>query len=134
MFRVSNTDDRLRNKEEVLVMLLDDPTRGGERRPLAITARFLKRHRVFHYTFAGRNVVAVTSEQGANRVYDAQDVRFVRHLDAQRVADQEGRAWRITEDSLARDDDPSVQRVRVPAQRAFWFGWYAQFPDTELIK
>ena len=23
---------------------------------------------------------------------------------------------------------------RVPAQRAFWFGWFAQFPDTTLIK
>ena len=134
MFRVSNTDDRLKNKAEVLVMLLDDPTRVGRRRPLAITARFLKRNRVFHHAFAGRNVVAVTSAQGANRVYDAQDVRFVRHLDAQRVADQAGRAWRITEDGLVREDDPSVQRVRVPAQRAFWFGWYAQFPDTELIK
>ena len=134
MFPVSNTDDRLKNKEEVLVMLLDDPTRVGRRRPLAITARFLKRNRVFHYAFAGRNMVAVTSEQGANRVYDAQDVRFVRHLDEQRVADQAGRAWRITEDGLVREDDPSVQRVRVPAQRAFWFGWYAQFPDTELIK
>ncbi len=23
---------------------------------------------------------------------------------------------------------------RVSAQRAFWFGWYAQFPDTLLVK
>ena len=133
MFQVSSTDTRLKNKDEVLVMLLDDPTPVGRRRPLAIAASFLQRHRVFHHTFAGRNLAVVTSAQGANRVYDAQDVRFVRHLDEQRVADQMGRAWRITEDALALDGDPSVRRVRVPAHRAFWFGWYAQFPDTELV-
>ena len=27
-----------------------------------------------------------------------------------------------------------VRLPRVAAQRAFWFGWYAQFPETELIK
>jgi hypothetical protein len=25
-------------------------------------------------------------------------------------------------------------RPRVPARRAFWFGWFAQFPETELVK
>ena len=134
MFQVSSADNRLQNKEEVLVMLLDDPSLIGRRRPLAIAASFLQRNRVFHRTFAGRNLAVVTSAQGANRVYDAQDVRFVRHLDEQRVGDQMGRAWRITEAALALDGDPSVRRVRVPAQRAFWFGWYAQFPETELIE
>ena len=133
MFQVSNTDARLKNKDEVLVMLLDDPSLAGRRWPLAIAASFLQRNRVFGRTFAGRNLVVVTSAEGANRVYDAQDVRFVRHVDEQRVTDQMGRAWRITEEALALDSAPSVQRVRVPAQRAFWFGWYAQFPDTELI-
>ena len=133
MFPVSNTDNRLPNKEEVLVMQLDDPSLAGGRRPLAIAAAFLQRNRVFHHAFAGRNLVAVTSTQGANRVYDAQEVQFVRHLDDQRVADQMGRAWRITEEALTLDGDPSVRRVRVPAHRAFWFGWYAQFPDTALI-
>ena len=37
------------------------------------------------------------------------------------------------EEALVLDDDPSDRRLRVPAPRAFWFGWYAQFPDTELI-
>ena len=79
-------------------------------------------------------MVVVTSEQGANRVYDAQDVRFAQAVDADRVADDTGRPWRVTEDALVLDRDPSVRRVRVPAQRAFWFGWYAQFPDTALIQ
>ena len=134
MFQVSKTDDRLKNKDEVLVILLDDPTEVSQRRPLAITADFLNANRVFHHRFAGRNLVVVTSEQGANRVYDSQDVRFARHVDARAVADEMGRLWHVTEEGLALDSDPNVLRVRIPAHRAFWFGWYAQFPDTELIR
>ena len=134
MFRVSVSDDRLKNKEEVLVMRLDDPTEGGRRRPLAIAARFLDANRVFHHRFAGRNLVVVTSDHGANRVYDAQDIRFARRVDGQRITDEAGRSWRVTEEGLVMESDSNVLRLRVPAHRAFWFGWYAQFPDTELIK
>ena len=56
MFQVSSTDTRLKNKDEVLVMLLDDPSLVGRRRPLAIAASFLQRNRVFHRTFAGRSL------------------------------------------------------------------------------
>ncbi len=132
MFRVSNVDRRLANKEEVLVLRLADPA-DGRLLPLAVTARRLARERVFHLAFAGRNLVIVTSPGGANRVYDAGDVRFARHLDGDRIADQSGRAWRVTEDALLLDGEPPAQRARVAAQRAFWFGWYAQFPDTELV-
>ena len=133
MFAVSRRDARLPNKEEVLVLRLPDPERPGELLPLAVTARFLSRNRVYHRDFAGRSLVIVTSEQGANRVYDAGDVRVERHLAGERVADNAGRIWQVSEDALVLDGDPNERRVRVPAQRAFWFGWYAQFPDTELI-
>ena len=46
MFPVSKTDNRLPNKEEVLVMLPDDPSLAGGRRPLAIAAQFLQSNRV----------------------------------------------------------------------------------------
>ena len=133
MFAVSRRDARLPNKEEVLTLRLPDPDHPDQQAALAVTARFLARNRVFHRDFASRSLVVVTSEQGANRVYDAGDVRFERHLADERVADATGRAWQVTEAALVLDGDPGVQRPRVPAQRAFWFGWYAQFPDTELI-
>ena len=133
MFGVSRMDVRLPNKEEVLAVRESDATSGREPRALAITARFLQRNRVFHHTFGERRLVVVTSEQGANRVYDAEEVRFTTHLDAERVADDVGRAWQVTEDALVVEDDASVRRDRVAAHRAFWFGWYAQFPQTALI-
>ena len=135
MFAVSRRDARLPNKEEVLVLRLPDPDRSGELLPLAVTAGFLLRNRVFHHDFAGRNLVIVTSEQGANRVYDAGDVRFERRVGGGRVADDTGRAWRMTESALVLEGDGETvqRRARIPAQRAFWFGWYAQFSDTALI-
>jgi hypothetical protein len=33
-----------------------------------------------------------------------------------------------------RGDEVYVEGQRIPAHRAFWFGWYAQFPNTRLIK
>ena len=133
MFQVSRTDPRLNNKEEVVVMRFDDPD-SGRRLPLAITASHLAANRVFHHRFAGRNLVVVTSEAGANRVYDAGDTRFVQPAGAGEVADDAGRVWRVTEAALVLAADAGVRRARLPAQRAFWFGWYAQFPATELIR
>ena len=133
MFQVSRTDDRLLNKEEVVVMRFADP--ASERRlPLAITARFLAANRVFHHRFAGLNLVVVTSAAGANRVFDAGDTRFVEPAGNDEITDDAGRVWRVTEDALVLASDAGVRRARLPAQRAFWFGWYAQFPDTELIR
>ena len=133
MFAVSRRDARLPNKEEVLALRLPDPERPGGLLPLAVTARFLSRNRLYHRDFAGRNLVIVTSGQGANRVYDAGAVRLERRVDEERVVDDDGRTWQVSEDALVLEDDADVRLARVPAQRAFWFGWYAQFPDTELI-
>ena len=133
MFQVANRDARLPNKAEVLVLRSDVVGPGGQGRALAIAASFLQRNRVFHVTFADRKLVVLTSTEGANRVYDTEDVRVTRHVGEARVVDQRGRGGRVTEEALVLDDDPSERRVRVPAQRAFWFGWYAQFPDTQLI-
>ena len=134
MFQVSTTDPerRLKNKAEVLVMRFDDPD-SGARRPLAIAADLLAARRVFRHRFAGRDLVVVTSARGANRVYEAGGVRFARHVGGA-VVDEDGRRWRVTEAALELASDRSVRRPRLPAQRAFWFGWYAQFPDTALIR
>ena len=133
MFQVSNRDARLPNKEEVLVLRLADPTRSGAHSALAIATRFLASNRVFHHTFAGRDVVVVTSEMGASRVYDTEGVRFMRHLDAAHIADDAERRWRVDEAALVLDGDRDERLERLPAQRAFWFGWYAQYPETELV-
>ena len=132
MFQVPQVDDRLRNKDEVVVLLLADA--AGARQPLAIAAGFLRDNRVYETEHAGRRLVVVTSAEGANRVYAAGADRFARLLDDGRVADVAGGVWRVTEDALVAAADPQRRLPRVAAQRAFWFGWYSQFPDTVLIR
>jgi len=132
MFTVPRTDGRLKNKDEVLALLVPPPE-GGERRPLAIDSGLLRRERLYHLRFAGRELLVVTSEDGANRVYASGPSRFVRFLADGRVQDADGRRFTVAEDSM-RSEDGSTVLARLPARRAFWFGWFAQFPETELLR
>lgn len=130
MFDVPERDRRLRNKDEVLAMLLS-PAAGGEEEALAVSARFLRKNPVFRMEVAGQSLTIVTTPAGANRVFDTGSHRFERSPENDRVVDDGGRVWEVTEDALVSGDD---RFERVPAYRAFWFGWFAQFPETRLIK
>ena len=132
MFQVQARDDRLDNKDEVVVMLFDPPA-GGDRYPVALSVDFLEDRPLFQAEAAGHSFVVVTSPDGANRVYRTEGQRFDRRLDDLRVADADGRVWWVTEDALVAMDDAGARLARLPANRAFWFGWYAQFPQTELF-
>ncbi len=131
MFAVPTSDDRLRNKDEVLAMRF--PRTDGGDDALAISAAFLKRNRLYQTRFAGRDLVVITSQHGANRVYAASGVRFAQLVDDVHVRDAEGNVWEAREDALVRADQPEQGMPRLPAFRAFWFGWHAQYPETELI-
>ena len=132
MFQVPELDGRLKNKAEVLAIRLPDAPPGT--RPLAIGTAFLDEHPLHELEYGGRRLVIVTSRQGANRVFDAGDVDFDRRLDDGAIVDTSGRRWRVYEAALVAELDDVLRLPRVAAHRAFWFGWYAQFPDTELIR
>lgn len=132
MFRVPKLDTRLKNKDEVLGVLV--PAVGGGRQAVAFAADYLTRTRVHHETVEGRTFVVLTSRRGANRVFESGTVRIRRWVDDGTVQDEAGRQWRVTEASLVPAGGPTVSLPRVTAFRAFWFGWYAQFPDTILVK
>jgi hypothetical protein len=132
MFQVPETDDRLDNKDEVLVMLLKG--RDSGRLPVAISTVFLNDNRVYHFEVAGRGFVVITSADGANRVYEVGEASFGRGEDSETFLDKEERRWRFTEDALVAWDNPGATCPRVTANRAFWFSWYAQFPETLLIQ
>lgn len=131
MFDVSMRDNRLANKAEVLAMRFATPS--GEDKTLAISASYLQNNRVFQTNFSGRDLVVVTSPDGANRVYAASGNRFESVNADGKVVDASGGTWQVGEDALVPDADPSAGLVRLTAFRAFWFGWYAQYPETELI-
>ncbi len=136
MFGVPKRDKRLKNKDEVLTLLLrpKGAAPDAERKALALSGKFLKKNRIHHVSFAGYDLVVVTSQKGANRVYDASQRRFVKQRKDGLLQDTEGRRWNLTEDALRSEDASLAPLPRVPARRAFWFGWYAQFPTTELVR
>lgn len=131
MFQVSRTDQRLRNKDEVLVMRL--PPGTDHAAPVAIAVRFLRAHPVYSFIVGQTRYVAITSPSGANRVYRMEAI-VPEQPDGPHVIDAGGRRWQVTEDALIAETAGIGPAPRVPAQRAFWFGWFAQFPETMLIK
>jgi len=139
MFTVSLRDGRLPNKAEVLVVRSTQPADAlvaalTETPPFAIAAELLRDRPVFQTEVGGTNVVVVTSTGGANRVYLSETYHFVETDGQSTVRDSQGRAWTVSEDFLEATFDSDLRLPRIPAHRAFWFGWYAQHPDTVLIE
>jgi hypothetical protein len=139
MFDVSRRDGRLPNKAEVLVVRsvrsasARPPSEPDPVPPFAISTSLLRERPVFHFVVVDTNLVVVTSTGGANRVYSSDAYRFVETDGNGIVRDTEGREWIVAEDALEAAFDSSLRLPRMSAHRAFWFGWYAQYPDTVLI-
>ena len=119
---------RLKNKDEVLTLLL---ARHPEA-PLAISAEFLAATPVHHDAIEGTALVVLTDPSGANRAYASEDVTFARYDGDRHVEDGSGMIWTMDEHALTAEDGRVLRRV--PAQRAFWFGWHAAFPSTRLVR
>lgn len=128
MFEVPRLDTRLRNKAEVLV--LRPEVIGGHARPVAIAVDRLRREPVFSFEAGGRRFVVITSRGGANLLFDRGTHTFATRAPDGSVIDTTGRHWRVTSDALV--SETGERRPRIPAHRAFWFGWVAQYPQTEL--
>ena len=128
MFGVPRLDRRLRNKDEVLALRFDDAP--GEQ--LAIWVGFLSRNPVHRDALGEVEFVVLTDASGASRVYKSAGRRFTRWDGASTAWDDSGSEWAVEEDAL---EGPAGERLeRLPAHRAFWFGWYAQYPETRLVR
>ena len=99
--------------------------------PLAISAEFLAANPVHHDAIEGTALVVLTDPSGANRAYASEDVTFARYDGDRRVEDASGKVWTLDEHALRAEDGRALRRL--PAQRAFWFGWFAAFPNTRLV-
>jgi len=127
MFGVPELDGRLANKAEVLALVF--PEHPDE--PLAISAAFLKENPVYHDAVEDQRFVVFTDASGANRVYEAGEIVFESWDGKKSAIDSEGHEWRLSEARLETEDGRVLHRL--PAHRAFWFGWYAAYPQTRLV-
>ena len=126
MFIVPELDRRLRNKAEVLALVLGD----GE--PLAIAAKYLDHHRLYHDRLGGVDFVVFTDRSGANRVYETRGLEFESWDDDRVAVDENGVHWTLHEDRLESADGAVLERLA--SHSAFWFGWYSAYPDTRLVR
>lgn len=71
----------------------------------------------------------VTYSNGtAVRAYERGENNFVLGVEEGRVVDGDGRVWQMTEEALLGPNGEILPRLG--GHLAYWFGWYAFFPDT----
>lgn len=128
MFTVPKRDERLPNKAEVLALRLPQAPRES----LVIAADYLATRPVYHERIGNVNMVVLTDASGANRVYESGETTFASWDKAATARDSLGKAWQVAESQLTVPNGQTLKRL--PAHRAFWFGWHAAFPDTRLVK
>lgn len=74
-------------------------------------------------------VLVADGESGAVRAFERRGRAFAAGADGALV-DQTGGSWRVLEEGLAADGQPTLPRVA--GHVAYWFGWYAFYPQTEI--
>ena len=128
MFTVPKHDNRLANKAEVLAIRSLETKEN-----LAISAEFLIAHPVYHDKIGEIQFVVLTDASGANRAFHSAQNKFASWDNAKNtVQDESGGTWQVSESELTGGAGEKLERF--PAHRAFWFGWFAAFPDTRLVK
>jgi len=128
MFNTPFKNESLRNKDEIVALRHPDYPNDQ----LAIAAEFLEDNPVYTNRIGDLDLVVLTDQSGANRVYRTDGVRFRTYDQQDEAIDSTGTTWRVTERNLVAADGRALDRLS--SFRAFWFGWYAAFPRTRLVK
>ena len=131
MFPVPQRSSVLRTKDQVLGLKLN-----GQSKAYPLNA--LLDQPVINDSLGTQNVVVVTSSGGAARAYRRGQYQFSSaetSAGAEGVTplrDQQGRQWQAGEEALVLAEDPTQRLERLPGHMAYWFGWFAFNPDTEV--
>ena len=131
MFPVPNRSAALETKDVVLGLGIGDAYK-------AYPVEVLQREVVVNDELGGKEVVVVASPASqAARAYERQGRRFFPGAGSAvfglpSVIDSSGSTWKVTEEYLISDADPSQKLRRLPAHMSFWFGWFSFHPDTEI--
>jgi len=127
MFNLPKLDKRLKNKDEVLGLIFSQ----YPDKPIAISVDYLSKNPVYHKNVGDMEFVVLSDKSGAARVYESKGVKFKEWNQDRSVTDVNGNKWTLSESKLESSDGRALYRL--PAHRAFWFGWYGAYPNTELI-
>ena len=144
MFPVWQRDERQETKDFVYALNINDTPKaypvdllaeaGVVNDVLADTAITLIATRgVVESDGTSRRLGPVTYSSGAEvRVYARGDETFTPGPDADTVLDASGQAWQVTEDALIGPNGETFERIS--GHLAYWFGWFAFYPETLLYE
>lgn len=133
MFPVPAYDRSLKPKDWVYGVIV-----GGH--PKAYPLSRFENRNVVNDSVAGKGVVVVAEGEVLSvRVYERAGVAFAKR-EGNALFDSSGRKWKMKEAYLEREEGSSPtepngtgERLpRLPGHLAYWFGWYAFFPQTEV--
>ena len=128
MFPVPFSDQRLKNKAEILALLL-----GGQRKPVSISVEYLLSHRHYQGSFDGVSILVLADKADVLRVYQGSELfEDLDWNESEYEIHAKGRLWKVEETHLQGEKGERFERL--PSHRAFWFGWHAAYPKTELIQ
>ncbi len=142
MFPVWQRNDRLQPKDQIYAVRINDV-------PRAYPIELLAAEKVVNDELGGEAIVLVapgeilqiegeslrsgevTYEAGsAVRAYARGDHTFELGTDEGTLLDETGSAWQITEEALIGPGGEELHRLG--GHLAYWFGWYAFFPNTSV--
>ena len=124
-FEVPVIDKRLKNKDVVVTLERDGSA-------LAVSRKFLLENPIYYHAMDGERIAFVTSRAGTTRAYAVGETNFAGWGQGMSLRDPEDSSWRVEEDALVAEDGTRLPRVATSP--SYWFGWYAQYPETELVK
>lgn len=127
MFPASPRSGRLRTKEYVFALRLSGKAKVY---PLEV----LEKEAVVNDVLGGTNLVIVTASAATRtvRAFERGSHRFRRGQSAMELVDRvTGEVWAVEEEALV--NRATGQRLnRLGGHLAYWFGWFAFYPDTEV--
>ncbi len=132
MFPVPERSTRLPTKSRVLGITLNGQS-------MAYPDFALHKEPVLNDSLGGTELVVVTIG-GGSRIYEAGGQKFSAgwsegsRSESIVLLDENGGTWKITEDALVPADESQESLGRLPSRSAFWFGWYAFYPSTEVYQ
>ena len=127
MFTVPKLDKRLKNKDEVLGLVFVE----NSDMPLAVSSAYLSKNPVYQSSIGEKDFVVFTDKSGASRVYESNGKKFTDWDRLYSVKDSSNTKWTLSESRIVSTDGETLYRL--PAHRAFWFGWYSAYPQTKLV-
>ena len=77
-------------------------------------------------------MLLTNARSGAVRAYKTKARQFILVSDTELREEPPGIRWVVHEDRLESEDGSVLERVA--GHDAFWFGWYAFYPSTEIYE